>query len=43
MLDILDKSYQGFAQGNQEMMEALEKALEAGTGVNTSHSRVAVR
>ncbi len=36
MPDILDKSYQGFALGNQEMMEALEKALEAGTGVDTA-------
>ena len=36
MTDLLDKSYQGFAQGNQDMMEALEKALTAGTGVDTA-------
>jgi len=29
---LLDVSYQGFARGNQEMMEALSKALTAGSG-----------
>ena len=33
---ILDKSYEGFAQGNQEMLEALEKALTAGSGVDAA-------
>ena len=33
---LLDFHYQGFAKGNQEMMETLEKALSAGSGVDTA-------
>jgi len=32
--DLLNVGYQGFAKGNLEMMEALTKALTAGTGVD---------
>ena len=32
--DLLNIGYQGFAKGNMEMMEALTKALTAGTGVD---------
>lgn len=34
--DLLNMHYEGFAKGNMEMMEALTKALEAGTGVDVS-------
>jgi len=34
--DVLNMHYEGFAKGNMEMMEALTKALEAGTGVDVS-------
>ncbi len=33
---LLDFNYQGFAKGNEEMMETLEKALSAGSGVDTN-------
>ena len=33
-LDLLQQDYTGFAEGNQEMMEALQKALTAGSGVD---------
>jgi hypothetical protein len=37
VMDMLDKSYQGFAQGNSDTLEALTKALSAGSGVNTAN------
>lgn len=36
MVDIFEKNYNGFAQGNAETMELLSKALSAGTGVDAS-------
>lgn len=34
--NILDKSYQGFAEGNSDTLEVLTKALTAGSGVDTA-------
>ena len=35
-LGTIDQAYQGFAEGNQEMLESLEKALTAGSGVDAA-------
>lgn len=35
-MDLFEKNYNGFAQGNSETMELLSKALSAGTGVDAS-------
>ena len=34
MNEVLEREYTGFAEGNQEMLESLYKALEAGAGVD---------
>lgn len=36
VMEMLDKSYQGFADANNETLEALTKALTAGSGVDTA-------
>jgi len=36
LTNLIDQNYQGFAEGNQETLEALTKALSAGSGVDTA-------